>query len=288
MRGHSEKLRIFDWLYSAGVLVSLLVHALFLYVIWRMPPPRNEEPVIVPVRITAPSSRSDSVVPSPDSPVFPSVFPEKPTLKPVLPPPPKPTKPRPSRTPVGTMAGAPAAKKGPVNPPKQGLPPSAAPSSNAIPVPVGNSLQSDVPGGNTDVNQPPSGPHTSPGGTGTGGQGVEGTGTGEKPYLTDEDDVRREPTHDIEACNAKLKANWSKSVEVAEGKAGKVVLSILVNEKGKVQSIKILSTFSKEIAAQTIGYLRFDPDCGFGPALDQQDHPVAYMISRYVIDYTLP
>lgn len=278
------RLQAFRGLFACTLLSSLILHGLLLYGLWQMLLlPHPPEKTVVPVRMVLPIPLSH-LSPSISEP---QVISARPLSKPVeVPRTSSVPKRSPRRASASPSQGALAATEGPVNPPKKGLPPVPASIPNAIPVPTGNSSQEGS-GNNADVSQPPSGPHAVPGGTGTGGQGTEGTGTGKTPYLTDGDEIRREPTHDLDACTATIKVDWERSSEVTERKAGTVVMRVLIDERGRVQDIRVVRTFSKEIAAKALGHIRFDPACKFGPALDLQGRPVRYLISEYIIHFEL-
>ena len=89
------------------------------------------------------------------------------------------------------------------------------------------------------------------------------------------------PTYDPAACGAAMIDMWSNSRSYTSGRTGRVVLRVELDARGRVHKIRTIESFGPEMDAMVAGFLRLNPSCRMGAAIDKAGKPAAYVIERY-------
>jgi protein TonB len=244
-----------------GLGLALLLHGGVLLYLYGANPPEPKRVTTVEVEFRKPKP------PPPPTETPPPPEPEKPPE----PPPPEPPKKVVKRQPKQAQAPK-SSTPPPAEPPKEpprpvfGIDPSQT-GGQGISVATGNTTMAD-PNKRPKVKEVPPLPASSaPGGS--------------EYHPVAEEELAKLPSHDADECGARMKAKWENSESRAQGLEGEVVLRVELDERGKIRSIKKVKGISPEIDNMTIGFLRFDPRCKFGPAIGKDGKPAAYVIENY-------
>lgn len=204
--------------------------------------------------------------------------PPQPPVTPPEPPKPEPPKPEPERKIVKQPRPAEAPRPTQVaqEPPKPvvpvyGLSPSDT-VGQGISVPTGNTTMAD-PSKRPNVEVKPLPPSAAPAG---------------KEYRpVTEEALRRLPEHDSDLCASGLRKKYSSSEAAASGIEGEVVFRIELDETGKIHSIRKLKGLGHGLDEMAMGWIRFNPQCRFTPALGKDGKPAAYVIENYKFIFEL-
>jgi TonB family protein len=96
-----------------------------------------------------------------------------------------------------------------------------------------------------------------------------------------EKDLSALPSYDSAACGAAMTERWIISRSHASGRTGKVVFRVELDARGTVHKIKIVESFGPEMDAMVAGFLRRNPSCRTGAAIDKAGKPAPFVIERY-------
>ncbi len=97
----------------------------------------------------------------------------------------------------------------------------------------------------------------------------------------------RSPGHDADNCFAGLEDKYSVSDAYAQGVEGTVILRIELDDRGKISRMSKSQGLGHGLDEMVMGWLRFNPKCGFTPAIGKDGRPVGYVIERYSIKFEI-